>query len=115
MVRSVCPLLCRFETSQDSSDVLFSFTFSLFFAPLIVPGRSIQYTLSAMLFNVLPTIVEISECGGKQAPLHTPLYRGLCLKFVCFEDRSGYDSMYAQPPFFRVPRLLCGRYAPPVG
>lgn len=26
-----------------------------------LPGRSIQYTLSSMLFNVLPTILEISE------------------------------------------------------
>lgn len=25
------------------------------------PGRSIQYTLSSMLFNVLPTILEIGE------------------------------------------------------
>ncbi|CAN0401789.1 unnamed protein product, partial [Discosporangium mesarthrocarpum] len=34
-------------------------------------GRSIQYTLSAMLFNVLPTILEI---GGSR--------RGVCL-YAC--------------------------------
>ncbi len=34
------------------------------FLVLVFAGRSIQYTLSSMLFNVLPTILEISECRG---------------------------------------------------
>lgn len=35
-------------------------------SPSLFSGRSIQYTLSSMLFNVLPTILEISECAEKQ-------------------------------------------------
>lgn len=35
------------------------------------PGRSIQYTLSSMLFNVLPTILEIGESSFHfVAPAH---------------------------------------------
>lgn len=57
---------------------------SLLSVSMLSAGRSIQYTLSSMLFNVLPTILEISECAlcvrdnGMQP----------CFLFVFFIKRS---------------------------
>ncbi|CAM9655195.1 unnamed protein product [Ectocarpus sp. 6 AP-2014] len=45
-------------------------------------GRSIQYTLSAMLFNVLPTIVEISLVSGILASQASWKYSAVCCSTI---------------------------------
>ena len=42
------------------------------------PGRSIQYTLSSMLFNVLPTLLEISESYTLGPPARGHFARSSC-------------------------------------
>lgn len=53
---AVPTLLTRIGATLGISSSCFAFALFLVFS-----GRSIQYTLSSMLFNVLPTILEISE------------------------------------------------------